>query len=69
MTNWYALSAEVEYKKSEFQRDADFHRLLNKIESAPESKSPIICIILDRLGQGLVELGMVLRTRYGISAQ
>ena len=69
MTNWYALLAEADYRQQEFQKGADLHRLLNKIESTTDKNMPFICILLDRLGQGLVELGTVLRTRYGVSAQ
>ncbi len=69
MFSWYAITAEAEYKRQKFQKDADLQRLLNKIEFVPNRKVPFFCIVMDKLGQWLVKLGMVLRIRYGMTVQ
>ena len=69
MTSWYALTKEVEYKQQYFQQEAEIARMLNEVTPVPVQKRPLVCMLLEKLGEKLVVYGTILRTRYGISAQ
>ena len=69
MTSWYTLTKEVEYKKQYFQQEAEIARMLNEFTPVPVQKRPLVCKLLEKLGERLVVYGTMLRTRYGISVQ
>ncbi|MCG8333327.1 MAG: hypothetical protein MJE63_02350 [Proteobacteria bacterium] len=69
MTSWYALTKEVEYRQKYFRQEAEIARMLNEITPVPVQRRPLVCVLLEKLGEKLVVYGTMLRTRYGISVQ
>ncbi len=69
MINWHVVFMEAEYKQRELQHEAENRRLAKMSKDTGQNKITLVCLLLDRLGQSLVEIGMGLRRKYGIPIQ
>lgn len=69
MENWHTITANARFKMDQLEREAQRIMLENQLSAGKEKPVSLFCRTLDRLGKYLVEMGTVLRRRYGVSVQ